>query len=156
MEQFVLVPVSVYNKKFEYPVSYQAGTSWVLGFTKSHVPNWFTWGDKQKITFQSRLFRQNFVLPTYQALKFADFNFGWCRNWCFTVRLGSTTVLKKHRRSRYLLYLTLLVYFRHRFWIKMPKPERKLGPFQNLKVQAAEAVHTRCWCSWVCAQLMES
>ena len=61
------------QQKFDYPVSYKAGTSKVSTFTKSR--------SKQKIIFQSRLFsRQNFVLSTYQALKFTNFNFGWCRN----------------------------------------------------------------------------
>ena len=30
------------QQKFDYPVSYKAGTSKVSTFTKSHVPNWFT------------------------------------------------------------------------------------------------------------------
>ena len=30
------------QQKFEYPVSYKAGTSKVSTFAKSHVPNWFT------------------------------------------------------------------------------------------------------------------
>ena len=30
------------QQKFDYPVSYKAGTSNVSTFTKSHVPNWFT------------------------------------------------------------------------------------------------------------------
>ena len=51
------------QQKFDYPVSYKAGTSKVSTFTRSHVPNWFSEkGDKQEIIFQSRLFnRQNFV-----------------------------------------------------------------------------------------------
>ena len=39
VEQFVLVPAFVYNKKFDYPVSYKAGFSKVSTFTKSHVPS---------------------------------------------------------------------------------------------------------------------
>ena len=82
MDQFVLVPASVYNKRLITLFSYKAGTSKVSTLTKSHVPNWFTLkGDKQEIIFQRRLFsRQSFVLSTYQALKFTNFIFGWCRN----------------------------------------------------------------------------
>ena len=81
------------QQKFDYPVSYKARSSIVSTFTKSHVPNWFTWkGDKQEIIFQSRLFsRQNFALSTYQALKFTNFYFGRCRNWNFPVGFCSTT-----------------------------------------------------------------
>ena len=55
------------QQKFDYPVSYKAGTSKVSTFTKSHVSSWFTLeGDKQKIIFQSILFSsQQFVLSTY-------------------------------------------------------------------------------------------
>ena len=48
--------------------------------------------EKQKAVCQSRPFtRQNFVLSAHEALKFADFNIGWCRRWRNTVRLCSTT-----------------------------------------------------------------
>ena len=44
---------------------------------------------------QSKLFgRQNFPLSTNQALQFADFNFRWCRNEHFTVRLCNNCVPK--------------------------------------------------------------
>ena len=48
----------------------------------------------------------NFVLSMYQALKFTNFKFGWCRNWNFPVGFCSTTASYERRRSRHLLYFT--------------------------------------------------
>ena len=80
------------QQKLDYLIIYKAGTSGVSTFTKSHVPCWFTQGDKQKFIFQSRLFsRQKFFLFTYQALKLTNFKFGWCRNWKFPIEFCSTT-----------------------------------------------------------------
>ena len=76
MEQFVLVPASVYNKsvsvtkqelpkyKAEQPPTYQ------IDSLKKEV--------NQKLFCKALFSRQNFVLSTYQALKFANNNFGWC------------------------------------------------------------------------------
>ena len=75
MEQFDIVPSSVYNKRWRYPVSCHAGTSKVSTSAKSHVPNLFAQeGNKQRAVCQSRHFgRKIFVFPSYQALEFADF-----------------------------------------------------------------------------------
>ena len=77
MEQFVLVPASVYNKsvsvtkqelpkyKAEQPPTYQ------IDSLKKEV-------NKKLFCKADSFSRQNFVLSTYQALKFANKNFGWC------------------------------------------------------------------------------
>ena len=77
MEQFVLVPASVYNKivsvtkqelpkfKAEQPPTYQ------IDSLKKEV-------NKKLFCKADSFGRQNFVLSTYQALKFANNNFGWC------------------------------------------------------------------------------
>ena len=80
--------------EFEYSGNYKRGASKVSSWTKSHLANWLPRkGNKRKAVCESRLFsRQKFVLSSYQALKFADFNIGWYRNWSFTVRLCSTTL----------------------------------------------------------------
>ena len=83
----------VQQQVFEYSGSYIAVASKVSSWTKSHVPNWFAEkGKKRKAACQSRLSCwQIFMLSSYQALKFADFNIGWCGNWSLTVRRCWTT-----------------------------------------------------------------
>ena len=71
-----------------------------------------------------------------------------CRNWCFKVRLCSTTASQKRRRSIHLLYWTLLVYLQLCFWIKMPKPKREevgsLSKYEHHELQ-------RCYTQGVAA-----
>ena len=112
MEQFVLVPVSVYNKK----LNTQSGTEHELPKHQAArtIPRTKMIRSRRKQTktvCQSSLFsRQKFVLSSYQALKFADFNIGWFGNWSFTVRLCSTNASFKRRRS------ILLITFLWRCW----------------------------------------
>ena len=93
------------QQEFENSGSYKAGASKPSRWTKSHVLNWFVLrGNKQKAVCQSRHFSwQNFVLSSYQALKFADFNIGWCGKCSATVRFCSKTLSNRRRRSRHLL-----------------------------------------------------
>ena len=105
--------------------------------------SWFAWqGDKQKNNCQSGFFfKRNFVLSTYQALKFENFNFGWCRNCNFPFKLRSTAASQECRRSRNLLDFT----WRRRCISHsdpesecQSKREEKLGTFQNLSVRSCE------------------
>ena len=134
------------QQEFEYPVNYRAGTSKISTFTKSHVPKWFTQeGNKQKAACQSRRFsQQNVVLSSYQALNCADLKIEWCGNWIITVTFCSTTSSLKRRRSRHLLYLTLLVYLQHWFWIHMPRTDReKAGSFSKLWRRKLQVLYTQ-------------
>ena len=77
MEQFFLVPASVYNKslntkavtKQELP-KYQAeqNPTYQIDSLKKEI--------NKKLSAKARSSRQNIVLCSYQALKFADFNIG--------------------------------------------------------------------------------
>ena len=163
MEQFVLVPASVYNngrssktqfvkKKHELPKCQGGPTSTYQIDSLQKV-------NKQKAVCQSRLFsRQSVVLSPYEALNFSDFDIGWCENWKFTVRFCSTNSSKKRRRSRRLFYfLTLLVYLQLQLWIKMPKPRREeAGSLSKYERQKLRKLYTRWCCLWVCAPFSES
>ena len=81
----------VQRQKNEYSGSFKAGASKASSWTKS-----------TKLVRSKRKYlksclpmqtpsRPKFVLSSCQALKFADSNIGWCRNWTFTVGLCSTT-----------------------------------------------------------------
>ena len=94
MEQFLLVAASVYKKSLitqsvtkQEPPKYQPSqnpTYQNVSLKKDINKNLFSKAD-------SLVDRQNFVLSTYQALKFTKFNFGWFRNWNFPVEHRSTT-----------------------------------------------------------------
>ena len=94
MDQFVPVPASVYIKS----LIIQSVTKQELPkYHPSQKPTYQIESLKKEINlkgdiFRFRLFgRQIFVFSTYQAIKFRNFNFGWCRNWNFPVGLCSTT-----------------------------------------------------------------
>ena len=78
MEQFVLVPASVYNK------SAQTVTKQELPKYKAEQPPTYQI-DSLKKDINKKLFgksrhsnRQDFILFSHQAFKFANNNFGWC------------------------------------------------------------------------------
>ena len=149
------------QQESDYPVNYKARLPEVSIFTKVHVPNRLIWErEKQPNVCQVRLFsRHIFVSSLNEALKITHFNFGWCTNWNFTVRICSTTALWKRRHSR------LLIFFIRRRWrfsdsgseSKCPsQKERKLGPDQNMDNRSSKK-STRWGCSlWACAQFSES
>ena len=81
------------QQKFDYSGSSRAGASQVICWTKTNVPKWLTQkGNKQKTVCLSRILsRQNVVFSSCQALKFANFSIGWCRNLILLVGFCSTT-----------------------------------------------------------------
>ena len=93
MEQFVPAPASVYNKC----LNTQTVTKQELPKCQSEQNSMYQINSlreekKQKAVCQSRLSsRQKFVSSSDQALKFVNFNIGWCGNWSLTVRLCSLT-----------------------------------------------------------------
>ena len=155
MEQFILVPASLYNTSWNTPLvakqkppKYQAiqnSTYQIL----IHLKRIETKSCLPKQTLQST----KIFLPSYQALKFTDFNFGWCGNWSFTVRLCSTTSSWKRRRSRHLLYFTWHCRSISNSESKcQSQTERKQSLFQKKNIRSCEG---RC-CLWVRAQFKES
>ena len=79
MEQFVLVPASVYNKS----VTAQSVTKLELPKYKAEQPPMYQIDslkrDINKKLWRSRYTnRQEFILSSHQAFKFANKNFGWC------------------------------------------------------------------------------
>ena len=144
MEQFVLVPASVYNKRL---ITQSVTKQELPKYQPLQNPTYHIDSLKKemnkKFVFQSRLFsRQDFVLSTYQALNFTNFIFRWCRNWNSPVGLCSTTASLKRRVPD--IYLTLLdaacisptLILNQN--AKARERERKLGPFQNLNVRSCK------------------
>ena len=142
------------KQEFEHADSYKAEATKVSGWTKSHVPNWFaSVGNKQKTVSQSRLFgRQNFVMPTYQVFIFANFKCGWCTDWSFALRLCSTSLLLKRRRSWQLLDFTWRCgdIFKSGSESKYhSQGEKKQGPFQNKNVRSCNNCTRKGCCVWI-------
>ena len=94
MEQFVLVPASVYNKSL---ITQSVAKQKLPKYQPSQNPTYHIDSLKKEINknlFSKALFsRQNFALSTYQALKLTNFIFGQFRNCNFSVGLCSTTAL---------------------------------------------------------------
>ena len=83
MDQFVLVPASVYNKSLI-----------TQSVTKQELPKY---QPSQNPTYQidslkKEIDKKLFFKADSLVDKFTNFNFGWCRNWNFPVGLCSTTV----------------------------------------------------------------
>ena len=107
MEQFSLVTVSVYNRKLiNQPVTKQQE---LPKNQPSQIPTYQMDSYKKEVNtifFSKADTLVDKILSPYQAVKFTNFNFGWCTNWNFFVGLCSTPSLLKRRRSRPLLYFT--------------------------------------------------
>ena len=93
MDQSVLVSASVYIKNL---ITQSVTKQEVPNYQPSQNPTYQI--DSLKKEMNRKLFSKAdslvdkyFVFPTYQALKFTNFNFGWCRNLNFPVGLCSTT-----------------------------------------------------------------
>ena len=109
MEQFVLVPASVYNKS----LTTQPVTKQELPNNKAEQPLRYQI-DSLKRDINKKLLgkadalidKVYFILFSHQAFKLAHKNLGWCCYWSVNLRLYSTFPSKKRRRFRQLLYLT--------------------------------------------------
>ena len=103
MQQFVLVPAFVYN----YSLKNQSVTKQKLPkYQPLQNPTFQFVSNKEEINKKLLAKANPFVLSMYQALRLGNFNFEWCRNWNWTVRLCSTTALWKCRLPN--IYFPLL------------------------------------------------
>ena len=90
MEQFVLVPASVYNKNLKtQAVTEQELPKYEAEQNRTYQIDSLRKEISKKLFAKADFSRENFVF-SYQSLNFADFNIGWCGNWSFTVRLCPT------------------------------------------------------------------
>ena len=90
--------------------------------------------------------RKKIVLSSYQALKFTNFSFGWCRNWSFLVQLCSSFASQKRRRSGLLLHFTWRRWYisdSDSEWKCHSWKEREQGRFQNLNVRSCKGCRHR-------------
>ena len=87
MDPFVLVPASVYNKSL---ITQSVTKQELPKYQSSQNPTYQI--DSLQKEINKKLFSKadSLVFSTYQALKFTNFNFGWCRNWNFPVGFCST------------------------------------------------------------------
>ena len=127
----------VQQQEFDYSVSYRERTSEVKSRRKARVPNWLV-KKGEKICW-SRLFsRQNIVLSTYQAFKFTDFNFGFCRNWSFSSDFAQQLRHKNVDVPR--IYFTLLdsagMFPNLDLNQNAKVKEKKLGSFHSLNARS--------------------
>ena len=97
-------PASVYNKS----VTTQSFTKQELQKYEAEQPPTYQIGS---LNLNKKLFgkadaqtRQNFILFSHQAFKFANNSFGRCWYWSPNLRLYFTFASKKRRRSRNILY----------------------------------------------------
>ena len=157
MEQIVFVTASVYNNNNNNKILINKANTRgelrkYLTETKSHLPNCFAWkGYKQKAVCQSRIFSwQNFVLSSYQPLKFTNFNIG-------SSLLNSFVV--KRRRSRHLLYFPDAAGISPTLVLNQnakAKETRSVFPFKIWTSEAAKVVQAGRYYLWVCEQFSES
>ena len=156
MEQFVLVPASVYNKSLnEQSVTKQELPKYQPSQITSRQIDSFKNEANKNCLLKQTLY---FFLSSYQALKLADFIFGWSQNCSFTIKLCSTTSSWKRRRSRTLHYLTMLVF--HPTLVlnqKATAKERESWvPFKRWRSEAGKVVKTIWCCFWLCVHFSDS
>ena len=137
------------QQKFDYSSGNIGGFSKQQSWSESHVANWFGWKGKKtkKNCSQNRhSSRQKYVLSSYQALKPAIFNFGWCGDCSFTVRLCSTTLVRTRTLQTFtFLQLTLLVNLTLWFWIEMPSQKKEESKsFSKYELQKLQRLYTQC------------
>ena len=147
MQQFVFVPVSVYNNRC---FNIQSVTKQEL--SKDDVeqnPTYQIHSLKkkfiEKLFAKAHLLVHELFLSTYQALKVEDFNIGGCRNWSLLVGFCLLTTSKKRKHARpILVYLTMLEYIQLWFWITMPKRKRgRIVSLSNPERRKLQRFHTQ-------------
>ena len=166
MKQFVLVPASVLLcktnliaqsvKKQELPKSQPLQNSMYQNDSlKKEVI--------KKSFFRRRfLSRQNFLLSTYQALIFRNFNFARYRKWTFGIFLLYFAQQLRRRNADVPDYhFTLLDTAGVSSTLILnqnakAKNRGSLVLFNIWTTEASKAVHTGWCCLWVCAQLSET